>query len=414
MAAKNKPTILLIATLDTKADEARFLRESIESQGCGVLVMNAGVLAPAPYPVEVDRGEVAAAAGEDLQELLASEDKGRCITAMMNGVALLTRRLHEEGRVQGVVSIGGDQGTNIGTSGMRALPFGVPKFMVSTVATGLAKFGEYTKTKDIIIMHSVADIAGLNRVTRSVMWKAAVSVAAMARSDESRVVEAKGRTPVAMSMLGTTTQGALRAIAALERRGFEVVAFHQNGTGGIAMEDMIREGAFRGVLDMNTHEIGDRVVRGLHGAIADYRLESAGAMGLPQVVAPGSAYYTVQGPIDELPEHMRGRKMIAHNVHHTLVRLSIEELVETGEITARKLSAAKGPVHLFLPLKGMAYPDREGLGHWDPEADHVFYQTIKKHLDPKVPVTELEAHINDPEFIDPVVEKFLSFMEECR
>ncbi len=411
MGTKKKPTILLIATLDTKAEEAKFLREAVESQGCDVLVMNPGVLHPAPYAADIDRGEIAEAAGECLEALLATKDKGKCITAMMTGVSVLAKRLHDQGRIQGVVSIGGDQGTNIGTTAMRALPFGVPKFMVSTVATGRARFGEYTKTKDIIIMHSVADIAGLNRVTRSVMWKAAVCVAAMARSDEERVATVKGRIPVAMSMLGTTTQGAMRAIATLERKGFEVVAFHQNGTGGIAMEDMIREGVFKGVLDMNTHEIGDRVVQGLHGAIADYRLESAGAMGLPQVVAPGSAYYTVQGPVGELPPNMRGRKMIVHNVHHTLVRLSVEELLETGRITARKLNAARGPVHLFLPLKGMAYPDREGLGHWDPEADHAFFEAIKKHLDPRVPVTELDAHINDPEFIDPVVEKFLSFMD---
>ena len=413
MGKNGKPVILLIATLDTKAEEARFLREAIESQGCGVLVMNPGVLHPAPYPADVDREAIAEAAGEKLEELLASRDKGRCIAAMMSGVSVLTRRLHEEGRIQGVVSIGGDQGTNIGTTAMRALPFGVPKFMVSTVATGRAQFGEYTKTKDIIIMHSVADIAGLNRVTRSVMWKAAVCVAAMARSDEERVARVKGRVPVAMSMLGTTTQGAMRAIAALESKGFEVVAFHQNGTGGIAMEDMIREGVFKGVLDMNTHEIGDRVVHGLHGAIADYRLESAGAMGLPQVVAPGSAYYTVQGPVDSLPPHMKGRRMIVHNVHHTLVRLSNEELVETGRITARKLNAAKGPVHLFLPLRGMAYPDREGLGHWDPEGDALFFRAILDNLEPRVPVTRLDAHINDPEFIDPVVEKFLSFMKGC-
>ena len=411
MGKKAKPTILLIATLDTKAEEAKFLREAVESQGCDVLVMNPGVLNPTSYPADIDRAEIARAAGQELEALLATKDKGICITAMMKGAAVLTSKLYEEGRIQGVVSIGGDQGTNIGTTAMRALPFGVPKFMVSTVATGRAQFGEYTKTKDIIIMHSVADIAGLNRVTRSVMWKAAVCIAAMALSDEERVTTVKGRIPIAMSMLGTTTQGAMRAIATLEGKGFEVVAFHQNGTGGIAMEDMIREGVFRGVLDLNTHEIGDRVVQGLHAAIADYRLESAGAMGLPQVVAPGSAYYTVQGPAENLPLNMQGRKMIVHNVHHTLVRLSVEELVETGKIMARKLNAAKGPVHLFLPLKGMAYPDREGLGHWDPEADKAFFETIKKHLDPKVPVTELDAHINDPEFIDPVVEKFLSFMQ---
>ncbi len=420
MGTTGRPTVLLIATLDTKAVEASFLREAIQSQGCDVLVMNPGVLHEAPWKGDIERREIAEAAGESLEALLASKDKGKCITAMMAGVSVLAKRLHDQGRIQGVVSIGGDQGTNIGTAAMRALPFGVPKFMLSTVATGRARFGEYTKTKDIIIMHSVADIAGLNRVTRSVMWKAAVCVAAMARSGEEKEAAPGGRTPgaeaptVALSMLGTTTPGAMRAIATLERSGFEVVAFHQNGTGGIAMEDMIREGAFQGVLDINTHEIGDRVVGGLHGAIADYRLESAGAMGLPQVVAPGSAYYTVQGPVDELPPHMRGRKMIAHNVHHTLVRLSVEELIETGRITARKLNAAKGPVHLFLPLKGMAYPDREGLGHWDPEADRAFYDAIKRHLDPKVPVTELDAHINDPEFIDPVAEKFLSFMEGRR
>lgn len=408
--ASAKKTILLIATLDTKAAEAKFLKEAIETQGCDVLVMNPGVLSPAPYRVDIDRDAVAKAAGEEIEALLATKDKGKCIAAMMAGVAALTQRLYREGRVQGVVGIGGDQGTNIGTSAMRALPFGVPKFMLSTVATGLAKFGEYTKTKDIIIMHSVADIAGLNRVTRSVMWKAAVCVAAMARSDEEKVVHVPGRIPVAMSMLGTTTQGAMRAIAALEAKGFEVVAFHQNGTGGIAMEDMIREGAFKGVLDLNTHEIGDRVVGGLHGAIADYRLESAGALGIPQVVAPGSAYYTVQDAEDKLPPNMRGRKLIVHNVHHTLVRLNDEELAETARITARKLNAAKGPTHLFLPLKGMAYPDREGLGHWDPAADRAFYDIIKKNLDAKIPVTEIDAHINDLEFIDPVVEKFLSFM----
>lgn len=411
MADTSKKTILLIATLDTKAAEARFLKESVESQGCAVMVMNPGILAAPPYKPDVDNVELAAAAGEDLKVLLASKDKGRCIAAMMAGCAVLTRKLYDEGKIQGVVSIGGDQGTNIGTTAMRALPFGVPKFMVSTVATGRAKFGEYTKTKDIIIMHSVADIAGLNRVTRSVMWKAAVSIAAMVKSDEASVVNLRGRIPVAMSMLGTTTQGAMRAIATLESKGYEVVAFHQNGTGGIAMEDMIREGAFKGVLDLNTHEIGDRVVQGLHGAIADYRLESAGAMGLPQVVAPGSAYYTVQGPVDELPPDMRGRKLIVHNPHHTLVRLNDQELAETGRLTARKLNAAKGPVHLFLPLRGMAYPDSEGLGHWDPESDRAFYKVIKDNLDSRIPVTEIDAHINDPEFIDPVVEKFLSFME---
>ncbi len=412
MAMVRKPTVLLIVTLDTKGAEAAYMKEIMEANGCSVLVMNPGILAPPQYPADIDRDRIAEAGGVPLEELLSVENKGRCIETMISGVRTLTRKLFGEGRFEGIVSIGGAQGTDIGTAAMRELPFGVPKFMVSTVATGLATFGTYIGTKDIIMMHSVADIQGLNRVTRSVLRKAAISVCAMLQNADDETPDGKDRIPVAMSMLGTTTPGAMRVKDILEHQGFEVVAFHQNGSGGIAMEDMIREGLFRGVLDLNLHEIGDRVAGGLHGAIRDYRLESAGRLGIPQVVAPGSIYYTVQGPYDSLSEEMKRRKLIVHNPHLTLVRLSLNEIEETARITARKLNAATGPVHLFLPLRGMAYPDREGLPHWDPEGDELFYHTLKQNLDSGVPVSELDAHINDPEFIDPVVEQFLALVRK--
>jgi len=407
-----KPTILIIATLDTKNDEALYLKQVIESLGCNVLLINTGILTPPKIRPDITRDEVAEAGGIPIDQLIASKDKGKCIRTMIRGVEKLSKELFDKGEFQGIIGIGGAQGTEMGTAAMRVLPFGIPKFMVSTIACGLATFGPYVGTKDIIMMHSVADMQGLNKVTTKVLENAAAAICGMVKNAGEGSFAKVKREAVAMSMLGTTTPGALRAKSILEKEGFEVVAFHQNGTGGIAMEDMISEGMFKGVLDINLHEVGDSVVKGLHGAIRDYRLESAGKMGIPQVVAPGSIYYTVQGPFNNLSDELKKRKYIIHNPNMTLVRLSNEELKETGELTARKLNRAKGPIHVFIPLKGFAYPDREGLPHWDPEANLVFINTLKENLDPPIPLEEIDAHINDKEFIDVVVEKFLSFMKE--
>ena len=216
--------------------------------------------------------------------------------------------------------------------------------------------------------------------------------------------------PVALSMLGTTTPGALLCKKILEGRAFEVVTFHQNGTGGIAMEEMVRSGAFQGVMDLNLHEIGDRFVGGLHGAIREDRLEAASEVGLPQVVAPGSINYAVWGPLSSLPKELKSRKYIVHNPNMTLVRLSPDELVSVGKLTAQKLNRGKGPIRVFIPLKGFSYPDRKNLPHWEPEGNQAFIDSFKANLNPSVPVIELDAHINDPEFIDPVTEAFLSIM----
>jgi uncharacterized protein (UPF0261 family) len=281
--------------------------------------------------------------------------------------------------------------------------------MVSTVASGRATFGPYVGTKDIAMMHSVADIQGLNFVTKRILENAAGAICGMLERFEGSSLNPEG-IPVALSMLGTTTPGALRCKKILEDRGFEVVTFHQNGTGGIAMEDMIREGAFQGVVDLNLHEIGDRFVGGLHGAIRDDRLEAAGALGLPQVVAPGSINYAVWGPLSSLSKELKSRKYIVHNPNLTLVRLSPDELVSVGKLTAQKLNRGKGPIRVFIPLKGFSYPDRRNLPHWEPEGNQAFIESFKATLNPSIPVIELDAHINDPEFIDPVTEAFLSMM----
>ncbi len=393
-------TVLLVATFDTKEEEALFLKKRIEARGVRVLVMDTGILSPPHVRVDVHQDEIARRGGISLQEAVSSGDKGKCILNMIRGAEIVCRELYDQGRFQGVVGIGGAQGTDIGCAAMRSLPVGVPRLMVSTVASGRATFGPYVGTKDITLMHSVADMQGLNFLTKRILENAAGAICGMVQGLDQDVAKLEG-IPVALSMLGTTTPGALRCKTLLESRGFEVVTFHQNGTGGIAMEDMIREGAFRGVLDLNLHEIGDRFVGGLHGAIREDRLEAAGEAAIPQVVAPGSINYVVLGPLDGLSPEWRARKLIVHNPNLTLVRLTPEELREVGKKVGEKLNRAKGPVQVFIPLKGFSYPDRKGLPHWEPEGNQVFIDSFKATLRSSIPVTELDAHINDPEFVDP-------------
>lgn len=404
-------TVLLIATLDTKEEEAFFLKQCIESHGLRVMVMDTGILSPPQRNAEISQNEVANRGGMSLEEVLATGDKGECTVNMCRGCRDITKELYDQGRIQGVIGIGGAQGTEIACTAMRSLPTGVPRLMASTVASGQHTFGFYVGTKDLTIMHTVADMQGLNFLTKRILKNSAAAICGMVKSLDEQTMKPEG-IPVAMSMLGTTTPGALRAKKALEEHGFEVVAFHQNGTGGIAMEDMILEGAFQGVLDLNLHEIGDSFVQGLHGAIREGRLESAGSMGLPQVIAPGSINYTVQGSPNSLSEDMRSRKYFNYNPHLTLVRLLPDELREVGKEVAQKLNKAKGPLKVFIPLRGFSFPDREGLSLWEPEGNQTFIDTLKENLNSSIPVIELDAHINDPNFIDPVIEEFMSMMEK--
>ena len=408
----NLPAVLLIVTLDTKSGEALYLKEKMESLGCRVLLMDTGILEESGNISNVDRHQVAEAGGSSIQEMIASGDKGGCIGVMRKGACVLAKRLFDEGKFRGIISIGGAQGTDIGTAAMRELPFGVPKFMVSTVASGRATFGPYVGTKDIILMHSVADIQGINFMTRRVFDNAAAAVCGMVRNGADGSAQSSDRVPVALSTLGTITKGAMRAKKLLFERGYDAVAFHQNGTGGIAMEDMIREGIFKGVLDLNLHELGDSVGRGLHASIGDYRLESAGALGIPQVVAPGSINYMVMGPVETLSPETLKRKYIVHNSQLTLVRLSRVELEKTAVITAERLNKANGPTHVFIPLRGFSHPDHEGRAHWDPEANEAFIHVLKSHLSSSILYDELDLHINDDAFIDVVVDELVRFMNQ--
>jgi uncharacterized protein (UPF0261 family) len=386
--------ILIIATLDTKGPETSCIRDLIETKGHQVLVMDTGILGPPPFQPDLSRDEVAQAAGIPIEELIRIKDKGRAIQTMAEGSKNIVQQLYREGKIAGVIGLGGSQGTEIGTSAMRALPLGFPKLMVSTVASGYAQFGTYVGTKDLLMMHSVVDILGLNVFLRTILSNAAGAIMGMV--ERGAKIEKPEKKQVGMTIYGTTTPGCMVAKAYLESKGFEVVAFHPNGTGGRAMEEMVEEGILNGVLDMTTHELTDELVGGLHRA-GPNRLEAAGRKGIPQVVVPGSIDFIVTGPASSLPPEYRNRNYIAHNPSITLVKASPEEMRTVGKVMATKLNHAKGPTIVMIPLKGFSYPNRKGEALYDEGGNQVFIKTLKENLR-GIKVIEIDAHINDPEF----------------
>jgi uncharacterized protein (UPF0261 family) len=386
--------ILIIATLDTKGPETQYLKDLIQRSGFKALVMDTGILGAPPFEPDLSRDEVAQAAGTHIEELIRSKNKGRAIQAMAEGSKKIIQQLYREGRIAGVIGLGGAQGTEIGTSAMRALPLGFPKLMVSTVASGYAQFGTYVGTKDLLMMHSVVDILGLNVFSRMILSNAAGAIMGMVERETK--IEKKEKKQIGMTIYGTTTPGCMVAKAYLESKGFEVVAFHPNGTGGRAMEEMVEEGILNGVLDMTTHELTDELVGGLHRA-GPKRLEAAGRKGIPQVVVPGSIDFIVTGPTGSLSQEYRNRKYIAHNPSITLVKTSPEEMRAIGKIMASKLNEARGPTIVMIPLKGFSYPNRKGETLYDEEGNQAFIETLKENLK-DIQVIEVDAHINDPEF----------------
>jgi len=394
MEKRHSKAILIIATLDTKGPETSYLKDLIETKGHQVLVMDTGILDPPLFKPDLSRDEVARAAGTQIEELIRMKDKGRAIQAMAEGSKKIVQQLYREGGISGIIGLGGAQGTEIGTSAMRGLPIGFPKLMVSTVASGYAQFGTYVGTKDLLMMHSVVDILGLNVFSRTILSNAAGAMMGMVARETK--IDKPEKNQIGMTIYGTTTPGCMVAKAYLEMKGFEVVAFHPNGTGGRAMEEMVEEGILNGVLDMTTHELTDELVGGLHRA-GPNRLEAAGRKGIPQVVVPGSIDFIVTGPATSLQPEYRNRKYIAHNPSITLVRTSPEEMKTIGKIMASKLNGAKGPTIVMIPLRGFSYPNRKGEALYDEGGNQAFIKTLKENLR-GIKVVEIDAHINDPQF----------------
>lgn len=384
--------VAIVAALDTKPAEAGLIRDYVAAKGHTPVLIDVGVLGEPGLAADVARAEVAKAGGSELSELVASQDKSRAMRTMADGAAVVAARLRAEGRLDGVVGIGGSAGTSIGTAAMRALPIGVPKVMVSTVASGDTR--GFVGAKDIAMLYSVVDVAGINRVSAAVLTNAAGAVVGMVEAEPPKFDE---KPLLAASMFGNTTKLVDRARATLEGAGYEVLVFHATGSGGQTMESLIEDGFVKGVLDVTTTEWADQLVGGVFGA-GETRLEAAGKRGVPMVVAPGCLDMVNFMGIETVPEKYRGRNLYEWNPNVTLMRTNVEENRRLGEIIADKLNAAKGPVQVLLPLKGVSQLDSPGGQFWWPEADDALYSTLKARL--RVPVREIDANVNDPEFAD--------------
>ena len=375
-----------------------------------MLLADVGTLEPPTAQADLTREQVAAEAGVDVDALREAGDRGAAIGAMAGAAAALARRLHDEGRIHGVLSAGGSGNTAIATAAMQALPVGVPKLMVSTMAAGDTT--DYVGGVDVALMPSVTDVAGLNSISARILANAAAAMAGMVLAPEPKLEG--GRPLVGATMFGVTTPCVTAAREQLERRGYEVLIFHATGTGGRAMEALVDGGLLAGVLDVTTTELCDDLVGGVLSAGPE-RLQAAGRVGLPQVVSLGALDMVNFGARDTVPPKFEDRNLYVHNPSVTLMRTTPEECAELGRRIARKLSAATGPVSLFVPLRGVSMIDAEGQPFHDPEADAALFDALREGLDgSSVELIELDHNVNDDEFAAALVDKLDSYLAPAR
>lgn len=393
----DKKHIVLVGTLDTKGTEFAYVKDLIEKAGHRTISIDMGTGARGELVFAPDhpREEVAEAGGSTIAEVLAFGRAGReteIMRIMADGAKAICRRLYESGRMDGILSLGGTMGTNLGTAVMRALPFGLPKVMLSTIASGDTR--AFVGTKDITMLSSVADLAGLNRITEVVLAAAALAVAGMAAAPR---VTVSGRPLIGITTLGGTTNCALQAKQQLEAWGYEVVIFHANGVGGKAMEDMIEEGLIQAVFDLSTNEVVDHMYQGWSDAGPD-RLVQAGKKGIPQLIAPGNIDHMIYSSADLIPARLKGQHVHVHGPGINVIRTKKNEMVEVARFMAEKINQATGRTAVILPLKGLSVLDLCEKEFDDPEANMAYFETLKDCLKDDVEVKEVDVHVTDPAF----------------
>ncbi len=396
-------TVCIVGTMDTKGIEFSFIKSQIESAGVSTCVINTGILGEPQLTPDISADEVAQAGGSSLQALRDEGDRGNSVAVMAQGAATRVAEKHAAGEIDGIISLGGSAGTTIGTTAMQAVPVGVPKIMVSTLASG--DTSPYVQSKDICMMYSVVDIAGINRLSRQILANAAGAIVGMVNAQAPAATADKPL--IAATMFGVTTPCVTKAREVLEAAGYEVLVFHATGTGGQAMEDLVKGGFLAGVLDATTTELADELVGGVLSAGPD-RLEAAGEIGVPQVVAPGALDMVNFGPPDTVPEQFKDRLFYQHNPTVTLMRTTPEETAELGRIMGRKLSEAKGPTTVIIPTRGVSAIDQTGQPFDSPEARTAWIENLKAHIGDNVTVVEMDAHINDDAFATKLAETLLA------
>lgn len=398
--------VVVLGTLDTKAQEFAYLCAELQRAGVQPLMINVGVIGEPPWSPRIDAHEVAEAGGTSLEALRELRDRGVAMRVMGEGAAYILRRLFDGGGVAGVIGMGGGGGSSVIATAMRSLPIGVPKLLVSTLAAGDTR--PYVGSRDIAMLPSVVDVAGLNRISRQIITNAAGAIAGMVTIE--RDTETGERPLIAATMFGNTTACVNRARATLDAEGYEVLVFHATGTGGQTMESLIGDGFFSGVLDITTTEWADEVCGGVLTA-GSARLDAAALNGVPQVVVPGCLDMANFGPRASMPSTFNDRLLYEWNPAVTLMRTTAEENRQMGRIFAEKLSRATAAVKVLIPLKGFSILDSPGERFWDPVADAAFTETLREHLRPDIPIEELDLNINDSPFADHATESLLKMLK---
>ena len=384
-----KSAIIVLGTYDTKGEEHLFLKKRIEQRGLPTISIHVGTKKPASGEVNLDLYMRLKEKGW----FTGNQDRDEMIAIMLQAGRRVVKRLHDEGKICGIVSAGGGSGTHLCTGIMRVLPLGIPKVMLSTVAS--RDMTDIVATKDITMMHSVADILGINTVLGTMLDKAAAAVCAMARSDWTL---GRSQQRIALSFFGFITQAAEQIKKILEEKGYEVVAFHANGTGGTAMEELGKEGFFDGILDLATHELADHLLDGYCGGIGPHRFTPIGDNPIPRLVVPGGLDCAVlEFTRDAIPEPYKDRKIFFYDFR-SAIRLNSEETTILARKLASRLNSGEGDVQVLVPTKGFSVADRKGGPLYDPEMTRLFIHRFTQDLVPSIGVKTEDLHINDPEF----------------
>ncbi len=402
----SRKTIAVLATLDTKGKEAEFLREQIRKHGQSPLIVDVGVMGAPAAKADVTRAEVAEAGGMPLARLLQNPDRETAAPIMAEGATKIVTRLAAEKKIHGVLGLGGTQGTTLCTRVMRALPYGFPKVMVSTMASG--NVAPWVDIRDITMMFSVADIMGLNPVTRKILANAAGAACGMASTDVE--METGDTNLVAVTTVGITTQGAMKAVEVLEAAGLHTIVFHAIGPGGRAMEQMMKEGIIAAVLDYSTIEVSNEMYHALLAGGPE-RCTTAGKLGIPQVIAPGAIEVLVYNEPETVPPPYNTRTLIRHSPKITDVRLNAAEMADVGKELARRLSFTKDPAVFMIPTAGYDSYAVKGKGFYDPEADAAFVRELTANLPACVEVVKRDTHIEDPAFAVEAAKTLIALIE---
>jgi uncharacterized protein (UPF0261 family) len=391
--------VLIIATMDTKAKETMFLKACLETEGLAVFIMDAGIRGQSPLPVDISRDQVAEAGGTSLGQVQNIGHEGKALDVMITGAIQCAGALYEKGEIEGVIEIGGSMGTTLGTGVMRTFPIGFPKVMISTMASRNTR--PFVGTKDILMLHSVCDLSGLNRITRRVIREGGLALAGMVKG---RVTEPSETRPlVVLSTLGTTEACAVRVREAIEKTGKEVVTFHTVGSGGEAMDELIRDEEVAAVVDLSLHELGDHLFGGDYDAGPNRGL-AALEKGIPTVLVPGNTDFLVAGPLAVTKERFPGRRYHVHNAAISTVATDPEEMKSIAGRIAELCKRARGPASVLIPMGGFSAFDSPGGPLESPEIREVFSQTLQADLPAGIRCLESQHHINDPEFAASILE----------